>query len=132
TVTNVFGSSKAYRLDVRPSPANRVQSWLTVFEARADSVSALAGTGGAEGCVIAGPGRPKAAVFASSDQPALSARITFSLPRGGVATVVTDLRPGARYRLSRTPSAGRVLVALEQAGAGALRADSSGTLSFTS
>jgi hypothetical protein len=49
-----------------------------------------------------------------------------------VTTVVTDLRPRAKYALSRSTSGGGVLVALAQSATGSLRADSSGTLSFTS
>jgi hypothetical protein len=134
TVTNVLGSSKAYRLDVRPPGASRRESWLTVFTAsgaRTPSMSTVATSGGAEGCVIAGARRVLAAVFAASGHAPLSSTLRIRVP-SGASTVVTDLRPGARFSLSRIPSGGGVAITLQPAGGGSMRADSTGTLSFTS
>lgn len=133
TVTNVLGSSKAYRLDVHPAGASRRTSWLTVFTASGagtPAVSPLAASGGAEGCVIAGAGRVWAAVFAASDQVPLPPTVSFRVP-SRASTIVTDLRPGTRFSVGRTRSAGGVTVTLRP-GVGGLRADSTGTLSFTS
>jgi hypothetical protein len=120
-----FGGTKCFRLEVRPGRADRVQQWLTAFDAapspcQAATVTPIQATGEPAGVLVRRAGTGEAVLLGGEDP----ADVRYARPSGPTLNVITGLRPGATYSVST--GGGRVDV---HPGPG-MRASASGVITF--
>jgi hypothetical protein len=98
TVAGLFGSSKVFRLEVRPGHPGREQQWLTVFDAARSRSGAFAAeplsASGEPAGVLLRSAAGNEAVLVGGNDPAL---VRYRLPSGPALNLLTGLKPGSRY-----------------------------------
>ena len=127
SIGGLFGSTKVFRLEVRPGQPARNEQWLTVFDAarnasHAAAVSVLPVTG-VPVAILVRRGAGNEAVLLGGHDPV---EVRYRLPAGPVENVLTGLRPLARY----TVHVAHGVIDVRR-GSG-LRASRSGVLTFRS
>jgi hypothetical protein len=132
TSVNLFGSNRAYRLEVRaPSPASDMR-WLTVFDAAASSAAVAAATrlnssSNVDGALLASSTGNAAVMFGASGP--VSGAVSFSEPAAATRVVVADLAPNTSYAVSVSVSGGSHSVTI-QPGSG-FTSSANGTLAVS-
>jgi hypothetical protein len=136
SLVNVFGSSKVYRLEVRPTTQATDLRWLTVFDASPSAAavavaSALVSSANVKGVLLAAGGGNSAVLFgAGAAGTNVAGAVTFTEPAAAsTKVVVTDLAPGTGYAVTAVASGANHNITV-QPGAG-FTTSANGTLYVT-
>jgi hypothetical protein len=106
SLVNVFGSSKVYRLEVRPSTQATDLRWLTVFDTSASAgavalASALTSSANVKGILQAAATGNSATLFgAGAAGTNVTGAVTFTEPAVATKVVATDLAPNSPYAVT--------------------------------